>query len=225
MIAPSYWVDPKSGNNYFVTVQYPENQVNSHRRSEGHAAARAEPEAADVSESSRRREHRSSRPPKWITISCNEPSTCMWRPPEKISASRRRKFRRSSPIRNFPPNIRINMRGLVITMQSSFRSFGFGLVLVHSAGLSGSGRAVFFVHRSLSDRSGRSHGTGRRDAHAGVHGHDAQHSIADGNRDAARNGGVQQHPDRGFCESSCAAKAATCAKRWPMPAASVCGRF
>ena len=29
MIAPSYWVDPKSGNNYFVTVQYPENQVQS----------------------------------------------------------------------------------------------------------------------------------------------------------------------------------------------------
>jgi len=27
MIAPSYWVDPKTGNNYFVTVQYPENQV------------------------------------------------------------------------------------------------------------------------------------------------------------------------------------------------------
>ena len=27
MIAPSYWVDPRSGNNYFVTVQYPENQV------------------------------------------------------------------------------------------------------------------------------------------------------------------------------------------------------
>ena len=29
MIAPGYWVDPKSGNNYFVTVQYPENQVHS----------------------------------------------------------------------------------------------------------------------------------------------------------------------------------------------------
>ena len=24
MIAPSYWVDPKSGNNYLLTVQYPE---------------------------------------------------------------------------------------------------------------------------------------------------------------------------------------------------------
>src|SRR6202451_473638 len=29
MIAPSYWVDPKTGNNYFVSVQDPENQVKS----------------------------------------------------------------------------------------------------------------------------------------------------------------------------------------------------
>ena len=28
-----------------------------------------------------------------------------------------------------PPNIRVNIRGLVTTMQASFRSFGFGLVL------------------------------------------------------------------------------------------------
>jgi multidrug efflux pump subunit AcrB len=29
MIAPSYWVDPKSGNDYLLTVQYPETQVRS----------------------------------------------------------------------------------------------------------------------------------------------------------------------------------------------------
>jgi multidrug efflux pump subunit AcrB len=29
MIAPSYWIDPKTGNNYLLTVQYPENQVNN----------------------------------------------------------------------------------------------------------------------------------------------------------------------------------------------------
>jgi multidrug efflux pump subunit AcrB len=29
MIAPSYWVDPKSGNNYLLTVQYPEKAVKS----------------------------------------------------------------------------------------------------------------------------------------------------------------------------------------------------
>src|SRR4029077_6775155 len=29
MIAPSYWVDPKNGNDYMLTVQYPENQVSN----------------------------------------------------------------------------------------------------------------------------------------------------------------------------------------------------
>jgi multidrug efflux pump subunit AcrB len=29
MIAPSYWVDPKSGNDYMLTVQYPENQIHN----------------------------------------------------------------------------------------------------------------------------------------------------------------------------------------------------
>ena len=27
MIAPTFWVDPKSGNDYFLTVQYPEGRV------------------------------------------------------------------------------------------------------------------------------------------------------------------------------------------------------
>ena len=34
MIAPSYWVDPKSGNDYLLTVQYPEIQVQYAQRSE-----------------------------------------------------------------------------------------------------------------------------------------------------------------------------------------------
>ncbi len=29
MIAPSYWVDPKSGNDYMLTVQYPENTIHN----------------------------------------------------------------------------------------------------------------------------------------------------------------------------------------------------
>ena len=29
MIAPGYWVDPKSGNDYLLTVQYPENQIHT----------------------------------------------------------------------------------------------------------------------------------------------------------------------------------------------------
>ena len=29
MIAPSFWVDPKSGNNYMLTVQYYKSQIQS----------------------------------------------------------------------------------------------------------------------------------------------------------------------------------------------------
>ena len=72
-----------------------------------------------------------------------------------------------SPTRNCRPTLRINMRGLVITMQSSFRSFGIGLLLADSAGLPDSGRAVRFVHRSVPDRARRAHRAHRRDAHAG----------------------------------------------------------
>ena len=40
MIAPSYWVDPKSGNDYMLTVQYPENRVGQPARPSRHSAAR-----------------------------------------------------------------------------------------------------------------------------------------------------------------------------------------
>ena len=41
MIAPSFWIDPKTGNDYMLTVQYPERQVKNAGRSAGHSAARA----------------------------------------------------------------------------------------------------------------------------------------------------------------------------------------
>ena len=42
MIAPSYWVDPKTGNDYMLTVQYPENQIKSHADLQVDPAARPE---------------------------------------------------------------------------------------------------------------------------------------------------------------------------------------
>ena len=42
MIAPSFWIDPKTGNDYMLTVQYPERQVRSSQRPARHSAARPE---------------------------------------------------------------------------------------------------------------------------------------------------------------------------------------
>ena len=47
MIAPNYWVDRKTGNDYFLTVQYFENGSAGHSQPRGpdeHSAARAQPE-------------------------------------------------------------------------------------------------------------------------------------------------------------------------------------
>ncbi len=70
MIAPSYWVDPKSGNDYLLTVQYPENTVKNFADLRAvplrGASARkfrhgSTPSAASTT---------STRPRRWTTTSC-----------------------------------------------------------------------------------------------------------------------------------------------------------
>ena len=46
MIAPSYWIDPRNGNRYYLAVQYPEKQVQESRDLQRHPAARARIAAA-----------------------------------------------------------------------------------------------------------------------------------------------------------------------------------
>ena len=82
MIAPSYWIDPKTGNNYLLTVQYPEGQVKS-LADLGSMPLRAahlkQPTRLDsVVHMSRIR-----RPPKWIITRSGASSMSMSRPPAK----------------------------------------------------------------------------------------------------------------------------------------------
>ena len=76
MIAPSYWVDPKTGNDYMLTVQYPETPGRRPRATcaPSRCAAPAQP-AADAARHGQRRSAASSRPPRWITTRCAAPST------------------------------------------------------------------------------------------------------------------------------------------------------
>ena len=223
MIAPSYWVDPKTGNNYFVTVQYPENQVKSLEDLKVmplHAPDLKLPtylnQVADVTPILTPTEVDHYQLQRTIDVYVAPSGEDLGRPDAAIS--------KIVAATKLPPNIRINVRGLVTTMQSSFRSFGFGLFLSRPAGLPNPGRAVLFVHRSLSDRTGCSHRTDRRDAHFGFYRYDSEHSIADGHRDARWNGRVKQHLDRGFREPAARRGTADCARPSPIPAASACGR-
>jgi HAE1 family hydrophobic/amphiphilic exporter-1 len=128
MIAPSYWVDPKNGNNYFVTVQYPENQVKSLEDLKAmplHAPHLKLPtylnQVADVSLGLSPTEVDHYQLQRSIDVYVAPSGEDLGRNAQEIS--------KIIAATHLPPNIRINLRGLVVTMQSSFRSFGFGLLL------------------------------------------------------------------------------------------------
>jgi len=128
MIAPGYWVDPKSGNNYFVTVQYPENQVRSIQdlkamplRGPSLKLPTYLNQVADVSVVQSPTEVDHYQLQRSVDIYVAPSGEDIGKPAAAIS-----KIIANTKL---PVNLRVNMRGLIITMQNSFRSFGIGLVL------------------------------------------------------------------------------------------------
>jgi hydrophobic/amphiphilic exporter-1 (mainly G- bacteria), HAE1 family len=128
MIAPSYWVDPKSGNDYFLTVQYPEGFVKNF---------------ADLS-SIPLRGANSPLPTRLDTVSAishrNSPTEVdhyqLLRVMDVyVSPSGEDLGKVLSGVQkivsglNLPSNVRIVVRGSAHAMQVSFRSFGLGLIL------------------------------------------------------------------------------------------------
>jgi len=128
MIAPSYWVDPKTGNNYFVTVQYPEGQLKSVQdlktmplRAPDLKMPTYLNQVADVQPILTPTEVDHYQLERSIDVYVSPSGEDLGGPSRLIS--------KIIAATKLPPNIRIDMRGLVVTMESSFKSFGFGLLL------------------------------------------------------------------------------------------------
>jgi HAE1 family hydrophobic/amphiphilic exporter-1 len=128
MIAPSYWVDPKTGNNYFVSVQYPENQVKSVEdlkamplRAPNLKLPTYLNQVASVTPILTPTEVDHYQLQRTVDVYVAPSGEDLGKPGREISKIIDRTA--------LPPNIRVNIRGLIITMQSSFRSFGLGLLL------------------------------------------------------------------------------------------------
>ncbi len=128
MIAPSYWVDPRSGNLYMLTVQYPENTVRSIGdlksipvRSALQRSTAPLDTIADVKRIEKPTEvdHYQLRRVVDVYVAPHgeELSRVAARVNEAISKTKR------------PPNVRVSVRGIVGAMNTSFRSFGIGLIL------------------------------------------------------------------------------------------------
>jgi len=128
MIAPSFWVDPRSGNDYMLTVQYPEGQIRSLSdlrqiplRSPGglnptqlDSVVRIQPIEAptEVDHYQLRRVIDIYVAPKGEDLG-------------RLTAEIDRILART----RLPEGVRVDLRGSVQGMRASFKSFGLGLIL------------------------------------------------------------------------------------------------
>jgi hydrophobic/amphiphilic exporter-1 (mainly G- bacteria), HAE1 family len=127
-ISPSYWVDARTGNNYFVTVQYPDNRVQSIEDLKSmplRATTLKFPtyldQVADIQPILTPTEVDHYQLERVIDLYIAPKGEDLGKPVKEISEV-------IAQTRH-PSAIRIDVRGLVTTMQTSFKSFGIGLLM------------------------------------------------------------------------------------------------
>jgi multidrug efflux pump subunit AcrB len=128
MIAPSYWVDPKSGNDYMLTVQYPEDEVRTLndlkqipiRASNGRRTTQLD-SVADITaiESPTEVDHYQLRRVVDVYVA----------PTKEDLGALATAIDRVVKQTTLPAGVHVALRGSVQGMRSSFRSFGLGLIL------------------------------------------------------------------------------------------------
>ena len=128
MIAPSYWVDPKSGNAYFLTVQYPETQVKSwvdFKQIPLHSPNNVNPTdleaVSDIKTINTPTEVDHYQLRRVIDVFVSPVGEDLGGLSSRVS--------KVVAEQKLPPNARVAIRGSVEGMNRSFKSFGIGLIL------------------------------------------------------------------------------------------------
>jgi multidrug efflux pump subunit AcrB len=126
MIAPSYWIDPKTGNDYMLTVQYPEQDVHSLsdlRSIPLHAAGAQAPALLDaVSQLTR-----FNSPTEIDHYQIQRTFDVYVNPATEDLGAVATRVRKIIAATALPSGTRVNLRGMVQGMEDSFTSFGLGL--------------------------------------------------------------------------------------------------
>ena len=128
MIAPSYWIDPKTGNDYMLTVQYPETQIKSlldlksiPLRSAGGANSTQLDMLSRIT--------RIQSPTEVDHYQLRRTIDVFVRPLGEDLGQIAGAIDRLIARTKIPANVRVDLRGMVQGMRASFRSFALGLML------------------------------------------------------------------------------------------------
>lgn len=130
MIAPSYWVDPGSGNNYFLTVQYTNQKIGSMTMEDFKQIPLKAPHndnptmlesVADIKVINTPTEVDHYQLFRVIDVYVSPKGEDLGALSGEVG-----KIIKATAL---PPNVRVEVRGSVLAMQQSFKSFGVGLLL------------------------------------------------------------------------------------------------
>ena len=128
MIAPSYWVDPKTGNDYMLTVQYPERQVKNLLDLKSIPVRSASiPQAARLDAVTNIR--RIHAPTEVDHYQIRRVIDVYVRPQGEAIGAIANSIDGIIANTKLPHGVRVHMRGMVQGMRQSFTSFGIGLCL------------------------------------------------------------------------------------------------
>ena len=130
MIAPSYWIDPKTGNNYMLTVQYSDNKI-------GHMSM------DDFKQIPLRASNQTNYTPLQSVADIKEINTptevdhykirrvidVYVMPSTEALQSVNREVNKLIAGLKTPRNVRVTVRGSIVSMNESFKRFAIGLVL------------------------------------------------------------------------------------------------
>ena len=130
MIKPSIWIDPKTGNDYYLTAQYPQNDIDSieslenipirsFTSEEGHANSLLLRDVATIVPE--------RHPAQADHYNVQRVVNVLVAPRGGDWGGTEASIRKAVSSLAVPPGIRISYRGSVAAMQKSFSSFGFGL--------------------------------------------------------------------------------------------------
>jgi len=131
MIAPSIWIDPKTGNDYFLTVQYPERDIRSIEtlldipvRSSSKDGGEDALLLRNVASISKR-----TQPAEVAHYNIQRVVDVLVAPRGDDMGGTQAAIQRALAGLELPKDVQITYRGSVSAMQSSFSSFGFGLAM------------------------------------------------------------------------------------------------
>ena len=128
MIAPSYWVDPKSGNDYMLTVQYPDAQIKS--LSDLDAIPLRSPKGSETTDlGAVTRTTPINSPTEVDHYQLQRVIDLYVAPASENLGSVATQVDKVIADTKLPEGVRINVRGSVEGMRQSFKSFGLGLIL------------------------------------------------------------------------------------------------